>query len=167
MIQNGCWSVNPKMDLTDRYQRALISMIGLFALRESEVLYFIASQDSDGQPLSSEYNYILEGTAPDTRYWSYTLYGEDYFLVKNEANKFGFNLNNIQYLPDSSNLPELPKNTRKNHQISISSEPKGDNWLPCGNEQQFYINLRMYNPSPSVYQHLESVYLPKIKRVEQ
>lgn len=52
MIQNGCWRVNPKMDLkSNDFQRSLVAMIGLFALRESEVLYFVASSDSDGRPL--------------------------------------------------------------------------------------------------------------------
>ena len=56
-IKNGNWIVNPNMDLKDNYQRAYISRIGVFALDEKEALYFLASKDSDGQILSSDFDY--------------------------------------------------------------------------------------------------------------
>ena len=165
-LQNGCWRVNPKMDLKNPYQRALIALVGLFALRESEVLYFVAREDSDGNPLSSEHTYVLDGAAPDARYWSYTLYGADYFFVKNEEEKYGFNLETVSYLDEHPDNIEFPKNSKKNHQITISKRKQGENWLPSGNESQFYINLRMYNPSPAVYENLAKVVLPTIKRID-
>ncbi len=165
-MQNGCWRVNEKMDLTDMHQRALIARIGLFALRKSEVLYFVASKDSDGQSLDAQYDYVLEGLELDTRYWSYTLYNADYFLVKNEANKFGFNLDNIQYDAPPEHL-EYPKASKKSYQITISSTPKTANWLPSGKAGNFHITLRMYNPAPSVYENLANVELPTIRRIEQ
>ncbi|RMG82230.1 MAG: DUF1214 domain-containing protein, partial [Bacteroidetes bacterium] len=127
---------------------------------------FVASEDSDGQPLSAEYDYLLEGPAPDARYWSYTLYGADYFLVKNDAGRYGFNLDNIAYEQTDPDNPEMPRNDRKNHQIYISSTPKEKNWLPAGDEKQFHLTLRMYNPSPAVYEHLGTVPLPIIRRLK-
>lgn len=166
-IKNGCWQVNPKMDLSNPYQRALIALVGLFALRESEVLYFGASVDSDGDPLDANNNYILEGEAPDARYWSYTLYGADDFLVKNEADRFGFNLDNMQYVKRDTLNPEMPKTVEKNYQVTISNKEQGDNWLPSpGEGGPFQILLRMYNPSPAVYENLASVKLPRIKKVQ-
>ena len=91
-IKNGNWIVNPKMDLKDNYQRAYIARIGVFALDEKEALYFLASQDDKGRLLSSKYDYQIIGSAPKGRYWSYTLYGKKYFLVKNKVNKFGINI---------------------------------------------------------------------------
>lgn len=165
-IENGCWRVNEKMDLTDLHQRALIARIGLFALRESEVLYFVASKDSDGQPLDAKYDYVLEGLELDTRYWSYTLYGDDFFLVKNEADKFGFNLDNVQYDAPPEHL-EYPATSKKSYQINISSKTKNTNWLPSGEAGNFHITLRMYNPAPSVYENLAKIELPTIRRIEQ
>ena len=161
MVQNGCWAFNPVMDLENKHQRALIAKIGLFALRESEVLYFVASQDSEGEPLSAENDYVLEGASLDARYWSFTLYGHDYFLIPNESKIYGFNLESIQYLPQDSTEITKPKN----YQIHISSEPTGSNWLPCGNEDQFYITLRMYNPSATVYENPTAAKLPIIKKI--
>ena len=165
-VQNGCWTVNESMTLEDPYQRALVARAGLFALRESEVLYFVASEDSEGNPLSSAHSYVMEGPAPDARYWSYTMYGHDYFLIDNEQDIYGYNMDNIQYI-DESDDPEMPSNLLGNHQITLSSNPQGDNWLPTGSEDQYYITLRMYNPSPAVYNNVRTVPLPTIKRIDK
>ena len=149
-IKNGNWIVNPNMDLKDNYQRAYIARIGVFALDEKEALYFLASKDSDDQILSSDFDYQIIGKPPKGRYWSYTLYGEDYFLVKNDHNIHAINKENFDI----------------NQPIIISSKRKEVNWLPSGNEKEFHITLRIYNPEKDVYENLESIKLPEIKRIE-
>ena len=139
------------MDLKDNYQRAYIARIGLFALDEKEALYFLSDKDDKGRLLSSQYDYEIIGSVPKGRYWSYTLYGKDYFLIKNKENIFGINKENF----DSK------------YNIIISSKEKKKNWLPSGNEEQFNINLRIYNPSKEVYKNLESIRLPIIRRLEK
>ena len=150
-IKNGNWIINPNMDLKDSYQRAYISRIGVFALDEKEVLYFLSSKDNDGNYLSSENNYQIIGSPPGGRYWSYTLYGKDYFLVKNETNTYTINKENLD----------------RDKPILVSSTKKNNNWLPSGNEKQFHITLRIYNPDESVYKNLESLELPIIKKIEK
>ena len=150
-IKNGNWKVNPNMDLKDSYQRAYISRIGVFALDEKEALYFLSSKDNDGNPLRSDFDYQIVGTPPKGRYWSYTLYGEDYFLVKNDANIYTINKENLT----------------KDKPIMVSSTKKDINWLPSGNETKFHITLRVYNPDESVYKNLESLELPTIKKIEK
>lgn len=168
MIQNGCWRVNPKMDLkSNDFQRSLVAMIGLFALRESEVLYFVASSDSDGRPLSSDYDYELVGSSPDARYWSYTIYGEDHFLIPNEQEVYSFNLDDIIYIAKDTLNPEIDQQSKKAYTINISSDSKSENWLPSGNEDELHILLRMYNPSPAVYNNLAGIALPEIKRIDK
>ena len=150
-IKNGNWKVNPNLDLKDSYQRAYISRIGVFALDEKEALYFLSSKDNDGNPLRSDFDYQIIGTPPKGRYWSYTLYGEDYFLVKNDANIYTINKENLT----------------KDKPIMVSSTKKDINWLPSGNETEFHITLRVYNPDESVYKNLESLELPTIKKIEK
>ena len=150
-IKNRNWKVNPNMDLKDSYQRAYISRIGVFALDEKEALYFLSSKDNDGNPLRSDFDYQIIGTPPKGRYWSYTLYGEDYFLVKNDANIYTINKENLT----------------KDKPIMVSSTKKDINWLPSGNETKFHITLRVYNPDESVYKNLDSLELPKIKKIEK
>lgn len=165
MVYNGPWRVNPSMDLKSPKQRALIALVGLFALRESEVVYFTAVKDSDGNQLSSEHDYILTGSIPEARYWSYTLYGEDDFLIPNDEKLYAYNGANIQYTPKDSLNPELKLSGQDSYAILISSEAKEENWLPSGDNDQLVVTLRLYNPSPAVYQNLETIPLPEILRV--
>jgi hypothetical protein len=150
-IKNGNWIINPNMDLKDSYQRAYISRIGVFALDEKEVLYFLSSKDNDGNQLTSDFDYQIIGSPPKGRYWSYTLYGKDYFLVNNEENTYTINKENLD----------------RDKPILISSTKKNNNWLPSGNEKQFHITLRIYNPDENVYKNLESLDLPIIKKIEK
>ncbi len=165
MIYNGAWRVNPVMDLTNTYQRALIAKVGLFALRETEVIYFTAVVDSDGNSLDAQFDYILEGSIPEARYWSYTIYGKDNFLIPNHQRIYGYNQETIAFTPiDSTNL-ELLQSGQRTYRILISQFEKKGNWLPSGSNDQFVIVLRLYNPSTHVYNNLGSVPLPSIKRI--
>lgn len=165
MKYNGQWRVNPSMDLEDSKQRALIAKVGLFALRESEVIYYSATIDSDGLPLSSQHDYILEGTIPDARYWSYTLYGDDDFLIPNENKIYGYNKETIFFTPVNEQNPELSIVGQPTYKMLISNNSIEKNWLPSGNNEHMTVTLRLYNAAPSVYNNLETIPLPTIRRI--
>lgn len=165
LLKNGCWRYNPTMDLNDNRERSLISLFALFALRESEVVYFVGKKDTEGRFLNTKYDYEIIGTVPTARYWSYTLYGKDHFLVKNEKNKFGFNMESIEYM-DSKNQESIT-GVNRTHRVTIAKEEAGKNWLPTGKEdQEFKITLRLYNPSEAVYTNMSGVELPQIRRID-
>lgn len=166
MESNGVWRVNPIMDLKDHKQRALIALTGLFALRESEVVYFFAGTDDEGEPLSSDHTYVLTGSIPDARYWSYTLYGADDFLIPNPGKRYSYNTENIQFIERDTLNPELENTQKAAYNITISQESEIENWLPSGDNDQLGIILRLYNPTPYVYNNLTSIPLPTIKRVQ-
>jgi len=158
ILRNGVWGYFPSMDLAaSDIQRAYIGRIGLLALKESEVLYFVASSDEDGNPLSSEIDYKLSGENFDARYWSYTLYGEDHFLIENDNNAFTFNLENIEY-KDS---------THNSYEIFISKNKQPTNWLPSNEEKKLSILLRLYNPAEHVYKNKETLQLPTIEKINK
>ncbi len=165
MDSNGSWKVNPVMDLKDAKQRALIAKVGLFALRETEVLYFTAMTDSDGQALSSDHDYVVEGVVPESRYWSYTLYGSDDFLIPNEGKIYGFNQETMSFIPPDRSNPEFSGIAQKTYKMSISKDAKEGNWLPSGDNDQLAITLRLYQPSPEVYQNLTTTPLPTIRKI--
>lgn len=165
MVYNGEWRVNPSMDLKTSRQRALIALVGLFALRETEVVYFTAIKDNEGKPLSSEHDYVLSGSIPEARYWSYTLYGEDNFLIPNKQKLYAYNGNTIQYIPKDSLNPEMNFAGQKTYTIQISKDKKSENWLPSGDNNELALTLRLYNPAPEVYQNLETIPLPEIVRL--
>lgn len=155
-IQNGCWKGNNLAEVgKNQLLTARIAVATLYALNPSEVIYLVAQEDSKGEELSSENDYVIKGIPLDARYWSITLYGEDYFLVPNEANRFAFNLHNVVYESDSSFV------------INISSLKKEHNWLPSGKEGKFYLTIRMYHPQEHIYKDIQSVQLPTIEKVKK
>lgn len=153
-IVNGVWQANRKMDLgNDKLLTARVAFAALFALKPSEVIYMVADRDNEGNLFSSANEYVITGQPIDARYWSITLYGSDYFLVPNEVDCFSFNRSNVQFNQDSS------------FSIQVSSKPKKENWLPSGEEEQFYLLLRMYHPARQIYDNIESIKLPDIQKV--
>ncbi len=155
-FRNGQWNYNPIMNLaSDRRQRASIARIGLFALRESEVLYYLTDKDESGDPLDSDFDYELVGENLDSRYWSITLYDEDHFLIPNTAGRFSYNLDDIIY-EDS---------TRQRFRLTISRQPREMNWLPAGKGKNMSVILRLYNPDKDVYENMAGVELPVIRKI--
>jgi len=153
-IVNGSWvGKNLNKVGTDRLLTARIAVSALFALNPKEVVYLIAKDDKDGNELTAENDYLIKGIPLDARYWSITLYDENYFLVPNTENRYSYNLYNVSYESDSSYL------------IHISSTRKNKNWLSAGNKGKFYLAIRMYHPEKSVYNHLNKIQLPVIEKV--
>ncbi|MDW3646494.1 MAG: DUF1214 domain-containing protein [Bacteroidia bacterium] len=154
--KNGPWRFAPKMDLAEnQYQRALIARVGLFALLESEVLYYALTEDENGDPLSSDHIYELTGESFDARYWSFTLYGEDDFLIPNEEKRFTLNEVNMVFEDSLKN----------SYQFYLSQEAYGKNWIPSGDAVEMSLLLRLYNPSPDIYERAGEISLPQIKKI--
>ena len=153
-LQNGAWRVNMAIgsEALGMYSRAAVAFGGLFAMQKSEAIYFSASKDEEGRPLSSNCDYRIEGTDLDSRWWSITLYGSDYFLIPNNQNRYSYNGANLIREPDGS------------YRIWISNSARQGNWIPSGNEEQLHLTLRLYNPMPSVYEQPDRIDLPRIIR---
>ena len=155
-VKNGAWNVNT--DIGSRwagiYTRAVVARIGLFALNKTEAIYFSAQTDDTGEPLNATCDYRIEGNDFDARWWSITVYGSDQFLIPNEQHRYAYNGKSVQREPDGSYI------------IHLSAAPKEKNWLPTGNEEQFYVLLRLYNPEATVVKRPGSIDVPKIIKEE-
>ena len=157
VLRNAEWGYFASMDLAENdLQRAFIGRIGLFALQDSEAIYFIANQDNEGKPLNADSQYLIEGQALDAAYWSITLYGEDHFLIPNEEKRFSYNQVNVQY-KDS---------LKGRYQIQLGGNKTMENHLPMRGEQQVNLLLRLYQPSSELYTNREGIALPSIKRLD-
>ncbi len=143
----GSASANP-------YLRAWIARHALLALRKEETIYFSAYTDDEGEPLRGDCDYRIEGRAPDARWWSITVYGEDDFLIPNEQGRYSWGSTEIA-------LDEEGRFT-----IQLSRTPKPGNWLPTGEAKRMCLSLRLYNPGPAYYRRetLREVELPRIVR---
>ena len=152
-IQNGAWRTNLAVGSSeaDMYTRAAISVVGLFALKKSEAVYYIAETDDDGEPFLGTCDYRIEGRDLEAGWWSITLYGSDHFLVPNDQKRYSFNGKNVERGPDGT------------YTIAVSESPKKGNWLPNGG-QDFSLTLRLYNPEKAVYENPGRVQLPRITK---
>ena len=157
VLRNAEWGYFASMDLAENdLQRAFIGRIGLFALQDSEAIYFIANQDKEGKPLNADSQYLIEGQVLDAAYWSITLYGEDHFLIPNEEKRFSYNQVNVQY-KDS---------LKGRYQIQLGGNKTMENHLPMRGEQHVNLLLRLYQPSSGLYTNREGIPLPSIKRLD-
>lgn len=153
-INNGAWltKLAAGSQNADPYTRAWIAVHGLFALNQSETIYYSAFSDDSGQPFNGDYTYRIEGKAPDARWWSITLYGADDFLIPNAQNRYSYSGNRVIY--DQSGK----------FTIYVSKTEKPGNWLPLGVQKKFRLSLRLYNPGDSVRMNPTTVELPHIVR---
>ena len=151
-LDNGPWLTNLAVGSAQSglYMKAGVALYGLFALNNSETIYFVAKKDGAGKTLRSNCDYRIEGRDLQARWWSITLYGADTFLIPNNENRFSYNGGNVLREPDGSFI------------IHVSSQPKQGNWLPSGDSGRLYLNLRLYNPDKPVYEHPEAIALPQI-----
>jgi hypothetical protein len=151
-IINGAWRTNLSAgsQQADIFTRAWIAVHGLLALNQSETIYYHSYTDDNGQPLSSENVYRIEGKAPDSRWWSITVYGADDFLIPNELSRYSYSGNSVMYDRDGK------------FTIYLARVQKPGDWLPLGNQNKFNLSLRLYNPGESVRSNPAAVELPHI-----
>ncbi|TNE49074.1 MAG: DUF1214 domain-containing protein [Deltaproteobacteria bacterium] len=181
-VHNGPWrtSLTTGSSKANMYTRATVSVGGLFALNKSEAVYFIADRDSNNQALRSHCSYRIQGGVIEARWWSITLYGSDFFLIPNDANRYSFTMRELQSLPQPKKATSQPakpaKPEKKPAQWSFVLGPKrpqgtkpqhDKGWIPTGSKKgsQLYLNLRLYHPKAAVVKALKTTPLPTITRL--
>jgi hypothetical protein len=135
-------------------QRATVARQGLWALPQSEVIYFRAITDDEGVALSNRCTYeIARQEDPPTRWWSVTLY-RNLFWVDNDLDRYSWTSTNLIREDDGG------------YRIILSKDSQPGNWLPMGEEDGgFSLIFRNYQPDPSIALDPKSTPLPAIRRV--
>lgn len=93
-------------------------------------------------------------------FWSITMYGADYQLVKNPINRFsiGYRTPGLTRNPDGSLGIYIQNQSPASHE---------GNWLPSPPTGQFRLNYRIYLPAPEAKDPGPlGKYLPPIQRVQ-
>lgn len=141
----------------DALTRARIAVAGLLALDKREAIYFNATRDEAGKPITSDGVYEIRGRVPDARWWSITAYGEDHFLIANQPGIYSLQPDTVALRDDGSFI------------ATLSRMPAGNAWLPSGmpngEVKRVALSLRLYNVPNSVMNDLAGVELPRIVRV--
>lgn len=166
-VYEGVWDNLPEGRWGyDYLGRAAGATAGLFLNDREEALYISTFKSSDGKYLDGSKAYQLHFAADElppmlsNGFWSFTLYGPDFRMVKNSINRFAISDRdqNIEYNDDGS-LDIYIQNT----------PPEGyeSNWLPAPAEGLFRIIYRIYLPAEPVY-NPETLgdYIPNIRVIK-
>lgn len=134
----------------DMYTRARVALFGLLALDKKETLYYTASTDDAGAPLSGDCTYIVEGRDLAARWWSVTPYGPDSYLLPNDAGIYSFSKTTVKREADGHYI------------VRVSADRQDGNWLPVKRGESFDMTARFYNPDASIYAAPANATLPSI-----
>lgn len=156
-VVNGPWYTSTAIGsaASGPYMRAQIALTGLLALNKAEAIYFTATEDDDGRPLTGACTYEVTGRSFAARWWSITAYGSDFYLIDNEADRYSYNVASLglRFAPIAK------------WRINVSARKQDSNWLPVDADDRFSLTLRLYNPSETVVTNPGDVRVPEIKRI--
>lgn len=156
-VQSGPWATNAHVGApsADAALRAAVAVVGLLALNRSETVYYNATHDSDGKPLSSDCTYRIIGRDPSARWWSITAYADDNYLIPNPGHRY------------SVGRTTVVRDDAGGFVIRVGGEPAAANWIatpPPAPPVPFSLTLRLYNPGDEVTRDLAGAALPRIER---
>lgn len=148
----------------DYFDRAAGALEGLFVHDGDEAEYFSTYEDGDAVLLDGANDYVLHFNAdqiPPTLangFWSITMYGPGFQLVKNPINRFSI----------GDRTPGLTRNPDGSLDIYIQNKPPAgleSNWLPSPASGLFRLNYRIYLPAAEAKDPATlGKYLPPIKK---
>lgn len=150
-VANGPWQTNLAAGGAgaDVYTRTYVALTGLLALNKDETIYYNASTDSAGERLNGACTYRIEGRDPDARWWSFTVYASDHFLVDTPTKRYSISKTSVIRTPDGAFV------------VRLSTTEEADNWIATSPDG-FQVTLRLYNPGASVKDNPASAPLPAI-----
>jgi hypothetical protein len=113
---------------------------------------YIATSDSEGNPLRGGREYEIIGRELDARWWSMTAYDPEH-LIANERAKYSISKTAVTANEDGEWIAR------------ITSEPRdGDAWVYSGDSTaDLALVLRLYGPSEDIIDDLAAVDLPDIR----
>lgn len=135
---------------SDYFARAAANYAGIWANTTHEVIYLIATRDSNEAPLDGGQSYVMHFAAdalPEqvvNAYWSVILVGlPDYRVVDNPLKRYNLN-----------NYSALAKEADGSLKIAVGPRPVDgvpeSNWLPSAEGKPFSLTFRTYVPKLDV-----------------
>lgn len=155
---DGTWLYSDKIGAAaaSSLERARVAINGPLGLSSKEAVYFVAVQDSTGEPLRSQCTYRVLGQPIDTRWWSLTLYDSTtQHYVPNAENR------------SSWNSVSIPRTGEGDWVVNVAPTLQETAWLPSQEtpDQSFDLMLRVYNPSDATRAALPNIDLPVVERL--
>jgi hypothetical protein len=151
----GPWAVDLDRGSQDAgiYQRAVTAVQVLLALAKEEAVYFVATDDDDGERLRGDCAYRVTGGDLPATWWSLTLYDGPY-LPDNDDEHLSVDATNADVAADGAWTAYL----------GPSPDARGD-WISTSGADRPNLVLRLYLPDDSVLADPTTVPLPRITRL--
>jgi len=137
----------------DPYSVALLARSGEVPLGAGEGLAFSADSDSQGEPLSGNCVYSINGQTPVARLWTLTAYDAEGRLMVNPAHRPGFHSREILRRPDGS------------FTIVASHDVEPGNWLPIARVERLQFVLRLYDTPLTTATEFVNIDMPRIDKL--
>lgn len=146
------WRSDPAIgsEAADPYTRAYVARRGLLGLRREEAIYYLRNVDDDGARLQERCAYVIEGEVPDARWWSVTLYADDYYLAQNSDDAHSVDASGIAVSGDG----------RWRATIQADDPEDGSFWISSRTAGEFDLLFRLYNASEALLETPETAFLP-------
>jgi hypothetical protein len=134
----------------------MTALVGLGANLPEDAIYPMATQDSEGQPLHSDHQYVVHfekvQLPPVNAFWSLTMYNSLDFLAENPIGRYAIgDRDKLKYNKDGS-LDIYVQRT-------APEKTKESNWLPAPKEGIFNLTLRMYWPKQAA---IDKTWMPPV-----
>lgn len=144
----------------DPYVRARVARNGLMGLRKEEAVYFISTEDDQGERLSADCTYVVSGESFPARWWSITLYDGENRLPMNSDGRLSFDQTQAETAASDSKAAWA-------FQVSAARPSAADMpWVSSRAGGFFDLTLRLYQPSDDLLANPESALVPpQIERV--
>lgn len=146
------WSIGSEN--ADPYVRARVARNGLMGLRKEEAVYFLKTEDDDGETLSEACTYRISGGTYPAAWWSITLYDSDNRLPMNEDAHLSF---------DQSQAEQLFGEVGADWSFIVAAEaPEQPEtaWVSSRAGGSFDLTLRLYQPSAALLEAPEETLKP-------
>jgi len=146
------WSIGSEN--ANQYVRARVARNGLMGLRKEEAVYFMKTEDDDGEPLSEACTYLITGSRFPARWWSITLYDGENRLPMNEDARLSFDQTQAEAVFEDATLA---------WEAQVSALPPLQSDMPWISSQaggSFDLTLRLYQPEDALLTDPEQVLQP-------
>jgi hypothetical protein len=143
------------------YTRAAIARSAILALSREEAIYYIATTDSSGDPLTSSCRYTVSVEDQPARWWSITAYGPDNFLIPNDGDRYSFTRSDMVSGGEPVQIFELAIDSVGGDSNSDDGQgPVVSSGVVV--DQTFSLLLRLYHPHLSVLVSADQIAAPQI-----
>ena len=131
----GAWTAWPKSGTRDidPYSRAAIARSGELPVGSGDGVAFVARTDDTGKPFDGRCEVHINGTTPQARFWTLTLYDPLGRLIGNAVDRQGFT------------SQEIVRNADGSFDIIAAPRTRAGNWLPTNGVDNYLLVLRLYD----------------------